>query len=60
MKWKKKILTVEKGTIRIVHKFLWKPLTIGDETRWLEKTTWEQIWKIDSDGVGRWVYRKWI
>lgn len=60
MKWKIKIETPEKGKIINVTKFLWKPKLIGDEKRWLEKATWEQIWKVDSDGQGRWVIRKWV
>ncbi len=60
MKWKVKKESVEKGTIAIVSKFLWIPKLIGDEKRWLTKATWEQIWKVDSEGAGKWVARKWI
>lgn len=60
MRYKIKIETLEKGTIKNVTKFLWTPKLIGGEIRWLETATWEQIWKVDFNGCGRWVIRKWI
>jgi hypothetical protein len=60
MKWKVKVDAPNKGTIVIVSAFLWTPKLIGDEKRWLETATWEQIWKVDNDGSGRWVIRKWV
>jgi hypothetical protein len=60
MKWKVRIETPVKGKIINVTKFLWTPKLIGNEKRWLEKATWEQIWRVDSDGSGRWIIRKWV
>jgi hypothetical protein len=59
MRWQVKANNIEKGRIETLTKFLWFPMRIGDEVRWLEKATWERIWKIDVDGNGRWVGRKW-
>ena len=30
------------GSKRRIAKFLWAPLVIGDERRWLEKAVWEE------------------
>lgn len=30
------------GDTRTISKFLWFPLTIGNETRWFETTTWTE------------------
>ena len=43
------------GTHRITRKFLWSPLTIGDETRWLERVTY-----IERYAVQGWVRTKWV
>lgn len=38
MRWKKKQKSVFKpGDLRVKHKFLWFPVTINNETRWLER-----------------------
>ena len=48
-------------TRRIITKFLWFPIQIGKETRWLEKATIEQCYiegePYDDD---RWQSIKWI
>lgn len=49
----------EKGKIETITCFLWFPKRIGNEVRWLEKATWERIWKINSDNQGYWFNRKW-
>ena len=60
MKWKIKVENPEKGKIVNITSFLWLPKLIGDEKRWLERATWEQIWKTDNDGGGHWSCRKWV
>ena len=41
MRW----FTGQEGNKRNVHKFLFKPLCIGSECRWLERVTIEQKYK---------------
>ena len=40
MRW----IRPEHGETRTVTRFLLIPLTIGKETRWLERATWEETW----------------
>ncbi len=51
----------EHGATRLVTRFLWRPLAIGNETRWLECATWEEEWW--EPGMildGGWKKRRWI
>lgn len=44
---------------RTITKFLFFPMTIGSETRWLETATWFEVyWK--NVGCGEWVHGGWI
>ena len=46
MRWKtKKKLGPKVGDRRIVTKFMWFPTTFDDETRWLERTLVEQVFR---------------
>lgn len=45
----------EFGDSRIVSAFLWLPLTIRLETRWLERATWMEMHK-----HGEWNPLRWI
>lgn len=59
MKWK----TVQDGDKQIVTKFLWLPLTLGGDTRWLERATFERerMGPAHMDEIfGHWRYLKWI
>ncbi len=62
---RKKWTRPESGTIRLVTRFLWLPLTINLETRWLERVTWEEraehLARIFSkaDAGWRWTKRQW-
>lgn len=60
MRWNIKQNQPEKGTIQTIKKFLWLPILIGTEYRWLEKASYEQIWKVDAEGNGKWIKRKWL
>ena len=40
------------GTIDVRIKFLWLPLTIGDETRWMEKATIVYEYRYVDDHYG--------
>ena len=40
MRW----IRPEHGATRRNTRFLWLRLTIGQETRWLERATWEEAW----------------
>lgn len=45
MRWDlKKKDSTEVGTKKLVHKFLWFPVHLGDEIRWLERATIEYEW----------------
>ncbi len=47
-------------TTRIVEKFLWWPLSIGGEVRWLEKAKWwEECEQYIYTYTGRESSRKW-
>jgi hypothetical protein len=46
------------GEHRVCTKFLWGPRRIGNETRWLEWSTWIEVFK--QDGYDRdWVPVRW-
>ena len=46
------------GAYRTVSRFLWWPLGINYETRWLERATWvEEYWW--ADGGPRWAPLRW-
>lgn len=58
-----RIVEPELGDTRVKHRFLWFPITIGKETRWLEKATYLQQYKLLTDRNGwykRWINVKWI
>ena len=45
------------GTMRERSGFLWLPIQIGGEARWLERATWVEEWM----GPGFWwVRRRWV
>ncbi len=46
MKWK----TYQEGDLITVRKFLWLPVTIKGETRWLEKATVTYRYEYVEDG----------
>jgi hypothetical protein len=60
MRWKIKLDLPEKGKIETVRRFLWLPMRIGEEVRWLERSTYEKVWKLDNEGGGSWHARKWL
>jgi hypothetical protein len=43
----------------VISKFLWFPLEIKDEIRWLERATFEREYQYFYEG-GRWEYLWWI
>jgi hypothetical protein len=48
------------GTIRYKAKFLWFPVVINNELRWLEEAIWEEkSWRGHSGG-SYWEKTKWI
>lgn len=49
MRWRHKIY--QEGDQRLVKRFLWLPLTLKDETRWLEKARIAQVLVHKCDGV---------
>ena len=58
----KKHRTPELGSIRRRTKFLFKPMTVSNETRWLERSTWKEKWSgrewkpiawVDKKGWGK-------
>lgn len=48
------------GDKRISSGFLWLPKTIGDETRWLEKATWEEECEGSFSLYCDWSSIKWL
>jgi hypothetical protein len=56
MRWN----TPQYGAVRWKHRFLWFPLTIGDETRWLEFAEWEELLLQDYCGDLEWVKDRWL
>jgi hypothetical protein len=57
MKWGAKILPKD-GDIREAHGFLWLPLAIQKETRWLELASWVESYNTHYNGA-RWVPISW-
>jgi len=55
MRWKQ----TQSSDIRIRSGFLFLPLCIGGEWRWLERATWEQEFYACYDGAG-WENVRWI
>lgn len=43
----------------VVERFLWFPLRIKNETRWLEKAKYSGVWYYDFDGWN-FLEREWI
>lgn len=60
MKWDETV-PVKFGTLKIVKKFLWFPLRIGYEGRWLETAYVEQeyIGSGYADPHLRWINKRW-
>lgn len=52
MRWFKRSMP-KGGDIRTRRRFLWLPLTIDGETRWLERAVWEEIARYGR-GFGLW------
>lgn len=50
------------GRTRTIKKFLWFPLSIGNETRWLEKVTYQEIVELYSREykIYKWVPQRWV
>ncbi|RPI85144.1 MAG: hypothetical protein EHM34_02365 [Nitrosopumilales archaeon] len=49
------------GSFRVVSKFLWQPVTIDGQTRWLERAKIKQICKFYGEEFGyRWENHEWI
>lgn len=42
------------GDERVRRGFLWFPLTIESETRWLEYAEWKEFWRNGNRGDGSW------
>ena len=62
MRWRR----LEQGATRTVTRFLWFPVEIDNETRWLERATWEErivdLVSVFSgaDRGQRWEKQRWI
>ena len=66
MRWKiKPPSEPEIGTVRIIKKFLWFPMRIGNEWRWMERAKILQRWErdvhfvADCSGAGGYFYPGW-
>jgi hypothetical protein len=46
------------GTQRIVKEFLWLPIKLGRETRWLETAYWREIFSDDQWNPIDWIHPK--
>lgn len=58
MRWKR--LRPADGTTRERRAFLWRPKTIGGETRWLETAQWEEkCYVFDSRLTGKYDHHSW-
>lgn len=58
MRWKRRVNKI--SDTRVKHKFLFLPLCIKNEWRWLEKTKWEQQC-VHYDGFDYfWKNTKWV
>jgi hypothetical protein len=49
----------KEGDKRIVRRFLLIPITIGDETRWLESASFVEEWQKPEFYDGMWVPVEW-
>lgn len=58
MKWKLKQPKI--GDIRLLHKFLFLPIIINSELRWLEWAIIEQQYDFDVDSGNYWRHLSWI
>jgi hypothetical protein len=56
MRWK--ITIYKDGDLRIRRAFLLAPMRIGDEYRWLEMASWEEVRKKTMQGY-RWKPGRW-
>lgn len=62
MKWKHIYPDTKHGAHRVVDRFLWRPLRLGDETRWLERAAVIQLFRRTEsywNRGGHWVDWKW-
>lgn len=58
MRWRR--MSVEVGTRRVVRAFLWRPLTINGETRWLEVAAWVERFDFNyGGGFTEWTRLNW-
>lgn len=49
------------GSLRVIEKFLWYPLTIEHQTRWLEKAKIRQVCRFYGEDYGyKWENDGWI
>lgn len=60
MRWFKMSHDPDYGTIRARSKFLWLPLTIGSESRWLERATWMEKWSLGAWFGDHWRPYEWV
>jgi hypothetical protein len=51
MRWK----AAKRGDVRIRNKFLWFPVSINGEVRWLERATWEEEFVFTI-----WIKERWL
>lgn len=58
MRWSEKPIPKHSGT-RVVTRFLWFPLTIKGETRWLEKVSYRQSYSGSCYNPG-WDGMEWL
>lgn len=60
MKWKRR-WKARSGEKRIVKKFLWLPVFVRDEWRWLERACIEQCYVRGATGPwGHWFNERWV
>jgi hypothetical protein len=61
MKWQKEKTRPRNHTLQIISKFLWRPLCINNQTRWLEKCKIKRVF-LESYfyPMGKWVNLRWI
>jgi hypothetical protein len=59
MRWKQPA-PPQPGEIRLVTKFLLRRKTLDRETRWLERSSYAQVYAArDNDGIPPWRWRDW-
>jgi hypothetical protein len=60
MRWKHPPLP-QPGDIRVITKFLFRRKTLNRETRWLERSSYVQVYAArDNDRMPPWVWRDWM